>query len=422
MVVTLTAALLGPALPSALADDFTSPATGTRSVVGAILANYRALGGPAGVLGYPTTDELPTRNGIGRYNHFQRGSIYWLPSTGAHEVRGGIRQEWAATGWENGPLGFPVTGELPTRQAGAAYSTFQFGSIYWSAGTGAHAVRGAIRDRWAAAGWENGQLGFPVTGELPTADGRGAYNHFQRGSIYWSAGTGAQIVLGAIRDAWAEMGWENGALGYPTSGEYRYGGGVRQDFQNGSLTWTAAGGTVPEVTIRGSGTTVVSLAKGATPMVAELTYSGPYDNFVVWGLGADYEPQDLLANEVSTSYSAVVPLDFAVWGPQRTRGFEVESSGEWTIRTMPLSAVWSYGKGSRVDGHRSTVWRYSGPAGIAHITGSSSGYFGVKTYDASTGYGDLLANEIGSWSGSVPISGNVYVEVESDGPWSITVD
>jgi uncharacterized protein with LGFP repeats len=422
VAVALTAALLGPALP-AVADEFSSPSTGTHSVVGAILANYRALGGPAGLLGYPTTDELPTRNGIGRYNHFQGGSIYWLPSTGAHEVRGAIRQEWAATGWENGPLGFPTSGELPTRQRGAAYSTFQSGSIYWSAGTGAHAVRGAIRDRWAANGWENGQLGFPVTGELPTADGQGAYNHFQRGSIYWSAGSGAQVVVGAIRNTWAEMGWENGALGYPVSGEYSFGGGVRQNFQNGNLTWTAAGGTVPEVTYRGGGTDVVPISKGTTPMVAEITYSAPDSSyFGVWTLDANNEQVDLLANEVTSNYSAVVPLDFAVWGPQATRAFEVESSGSWTIRTMPLSAVWSYGKGSRVDGHRSTVWRYSGPPGIAHITGSAGGYFAVKTYDASTRYDGLLANEIGPWSGRVPIGGDVYVQVESDGPWSITVN
>jgi uncharacterized protein with LGFP repeats len=50
-------------------------------------------------MGYPTTDELSTPDGIGRYNHFDKaGSIYWTPGTGAHEVYGAIRQRWSALG------------------------------------------------------------------------------------------------------------------------------------------------------------------------------------------------------------------------------------------------------------------------------------------------------------------------------------
>jgi hypothetical protein len=57
-------------------------------VVGAIRAKWLALGGPYGLLGRPLTPELSTPDGIGRYNHFQGGSIYWTPATGAHEVHG----------------------------------------------------------------------------------------------------------------------------------------------------------------------------------------------------------------------------------------------------------------------------------------------------------------------------------------------
>jgi hypothetical protein len=96
-------------------------ATGNaREVHGAIRAKYLALGAEASVLGYPTTDETGTPDGIGRFNHFEGGSIYWTPGTGAWEVHGLIRSYWAANGWERNPnLGYPITDELiPDRRIG----------------------------------------------------------------------------------------------------------------------------------------------------------------------------------------------------------------------------------------------------------------------------------------------------------------
>ena len=43
-----------------------------------------------------------------------------------------------------------------------------------------------IRDKWASLGWERSVLGYPVTDQALTLDGRGEYNHFQGGSIYAS--------------------------------------------------------------------------------------------------------------------------------------------------------------------------------------------------------------------------------------------
>ena len=77
-------------------------------VHGAIRAKYDALGGATGALGLPTTDETGTPDGVGRFNHFDHGSIYWTPRTGPMTVRGTVRNRWAASGWERGPLGYPV--------------------------------------------------------------------------------------------------------------------------------------------------------------------------------------------------------------------------------------------------------------------------------------------------------------------------
>ncbi len=224
-----------------------SAATGAHAVTGAILARYRDLGGPAGFLGFPATDETGTPDGVGRYNHFSRAdgaSIYWSPGTGAHAVIGAIRGRWAALGWEAGPLGYPTTDETATPDGAGRYNHFSRAdgaSIYWSPRSGAHAIVGAIRAHWADLGWEQGVLGYPTTDETGTPDGVGRFNHFTGtggSSIYWTPATGAHDVLGAIRTRWAQQGWELGPLGYPVSDEYSVSGGRREsDFQGGSLIW-----------------------------------------------------------------------------------------------------------------------------------------------------------------------------------------
>jgi LGFP repeat len=77
-------------------------------VHGDIRAKYQALGGASGPLGLPLTDETVAPDGRGRYNHFEHGSIYWTDRTGPMMVRGTVRDRWAASGWERGPLGYPV--------------------------------------------------------------------------------------------------------------------------------------------------------------------------------------------------------------------------------------------------------------------------------------------------------------------------
>ena len=61
---------------------------------------------------------------------------------------------------------------------------FQNGSIYWKPGVGAFSIHGGIRLKWVGLGAEEGFLGFPVTDETGTPDGRGRFNHFEGGSIY----------------------------------------------------------------------------------------------------------------------------------------------------------------------------------------------------------------------------------------------
>jgi|GEM_PF-5553884 hypothetical protein len=55
---------------------------------------------------------------------------------------------------------------------------------------------GAIGDRWTAAGGRSFFLGAPTSPEFGVPGGRA--QHFEGGDIYWSAGTGAKAVYGAI--------------------------------------------------------------------------------------------------------------------------------------------------------------------------------------------------------------------------------
>ena len=235
------------ALPSRTVTPMPPPVTEcepSARVQGAIRDRYVSLDGPCGFLGEPLTSELPTPARPGAYNDFEGGSIYWSAPTGAWEVHGDIRGTWSRLGRENGALGFPVTNENRTPDDPGAYNHFEGGSVYWSPAIGAREVRGSIRVTWARLGWENSTLGFPTTNELPTPTKPGAYNHFQAGSIYWSPATGAHEVRGAIREAWARRGWENSALGFPTSDEYAVPGGRASDFQFGRIVWTPQRGAV----------------------------------------------------------------------------------------------------------------------------------------------------------------------------------
>jgi uncharacterized protein with LGFP repeats len=160
---------------------------------------YAQLGGAGGWLGPPATPENTAPDGVGHYRHYRSGSIYWSPPTLAHEVHGDIRGKWSSLGWERSFLGYPTTDETATPDGVGRYNHFQGGSVYWTPQTGAHEVHGAIRDRWASLGWERGFLGYPTSDELTTEDGLGRYSEFEHGSIYWSPGTGALACRETVR-------------------------------------------------------------------------------------------------------------------------------------------------------------------------------------------------------------------------------
>jgi LGFP repeat len=157
--------------------------TGAHEVHGLIRHKWANLGWEKSFLGYPTSDETVGRDndGAGRFSHFQGGSIYWHPTVGTFEVHGAIRQKYLELGAEASFLGYPTTDELGTPDGVGRFNHFQAGSIYWTPSTWAHEVHGLIRGYWADHGWErNAALGYPITDELIPSRTAG---HLRPGSI-----------------------------------------------------------------------------------------------------------------------------------------------------------------------------------------------------------------------------------------------
>ena len=217
-----------------------SPAFGAFEVHGAILERYVVLSGPAGFLGMPVSDETAGPPSGGKASHFSGGAVFWSPTSGPWSVHGDILRKYESGGAPR--YAYPITDELTAPDGVGRYNHFTGGaSIYWTPSTGSHFVLGAIREHWAATGWER-NLGYPLTDEVGSGTGR--MSEFRNGTVYWSAGTGAWFVRGALRDRFRQLGGPQGELGFPVSDEFAVPGGMRSNFQKGALLWNARTGAI----------------------------------------------------------------------------------------------------------------------------------------------------------------------------------
>jgi hypothetical protein len=163
------------------------------SVHGDIAAHYAQLGEQNSPLGYPTTDESGTPDGIGRFNHFQHGSIYWKPNLGPHALWGSIRDTWANNGWERNPsLGYPISDERAAGPSGNDQMvSFENGVVYHIAASGNTAilngtvfgkdagqvqdmVKGVINDKLGSNGYVESV--DPIQVSDYSVDGAGVHN------------------------------------------------------------------------------------------------------------------------------------------------------------------------------------------------------------------------------------------------------
>ena len=209
------------------------------AVVGVIAEGYNSNTW----LGKPLINAVCELRDGGCYQLFANGAVYWSPSTGAQVVRGGIKDKWVKSGFENGALGYPATGELIASD-GSVYQNFQGGVVNWTPTSGGRSFVTGIFTKWNEWNGERGFFGKPTTDSLCGLKNNGCYQLFAKGSIYWTNETGAQVIYGGIKDKWVSLGLEHGALGYPTSGESPASKGVHQTFQGGTIYWSTGAGSV----------------------------------------------------------------------------------------------------------------------------------------------------------------------------------
>jgi hypothetical protein len=172
----------------------------------------------------------------GRAQRYERGRISASTATGAHEMLEPIASTFVSNGGEGGPLGFPATGTVVSRDGRGLVNRFQRGRISHHPDLGTFVLTGAIAARYASASGEDGVLGFPLSNSVRTDDGLGSYARFQHGRAS-QLGSG-QVFLShdVIAEAYERAGGEVGVLGFPLAGEQLITGGRAQVFQHGRIS------------------------------------------------------------------------------------------------------------------------------------------------------------------------------------------
>jgi len=218
---------------------FFTPATGPRSMTGAILDKYEALGGPAASdLGFPTMNEARGLAGpdsrVSTFSASDKPLIYWTAAHGAFVVRGAINAAWDKLGSSSGALGVPVGDE--TYDGEVATQAFSTGRVSWNRLTKAFTTdppnlasqltdlqvpidpTAAINMAWRAAGGPSGPLGAKQ-GDPSPVGGDGLVQNFVGGKVFFSPATGANAVESDVLAKYESLGGPGGSLGFPIANE-----------------------------------------------------------------------------------------------------------------------------------------------------------------------------------------------------------
>jgi LGFP repeat-containing protein len=205
---------------------------------------FAGQGGSGGWLGFPVTDMGPTVTFEG-VQHFEGGGIYRVWMEGTFAVRkdmaeavssayGGFAPCAREDSAQKSPLGTSGRKQLIT--CGGLKRT----AVYFSAEHGAVVIAPEAWTYYSNLGAEASWLGFPVDrrqrGPLP---GSGSQK-FEGGVLYWRPGTDP-IPVSGFKDLLSHDPKEpGGQLGFPVSAEMPIGADDRdriQLFENGVITW-----------------------------------------------------------------------------------------------------------------------------------------------------------------------------------------
>ena len=153
----------------------------------AINSEYTAVKG-ATLLGKSTSKLTAASDGVGFYETYQKGGIYWSPTTGAHDLYGSILSKYLSLGTVK--FGYPTTNEAADAGNLGLFSHFSsptskgaaVSAIDWTAAHGAHAVTGPIATLFASKGWE--KSGVAISDEVDLTATGGKYQYFEDNIIF----------------------------------------------------------------------------------------------------------------------------------------------------------------------------------------------------------------------------------------------
>lgn len=174
-------------------------------------------------------------------------------------------------------------------------------------------------------------------------------------------------------------------------------------------------GTFAPVTQSGVGDALVTLPAAAKAGIVTADYHGA-DNFSISILDATNQPTGQLLVNTIGNYSGTTAYGFNALSKGAT--LQVSGSGNWTLTISPVSAA----PALAASGSGDAVFLYSGPAARLTATHDGRENFSVLEETGSAFHYGLLINEIGPYSGTVPLSaGPSVVSVTADGNWTMTV-
>ncbi|KQO97682.1 hypothetical protein ASF30_14840 [Leifsonia sp. Leaf264] len=173
-------------------------------------------------------------------------------------------------------------------------------------------------------------------------------------------------------------------------------------------------GTFDPISQTGTGDSVIALPD-ATAAVVTATHDGS-SNFAISVLDATNQSTgDLLVNTIG-AYSGTTAYGFNAIA--QGVNLEVKADGNWSITIAPISSAPALAPSGAGD----AVFLYDGEASTAAITHDGAANFVVSEETGDALSMGLLVNEIGPYSGTVPLSGGPSViDIRADGNWTFTV-
>lgn len=186
--------------------------------------------------------------------------------------------------------------------------------------------------------------------------------------------------------------------------------------QSGAAAWAASEfGEFETISKKGTGDTVIKLPAGVTKAMVTATHNGA-SNFAVIGLDDSNDSADLLVNEIG-KYQGTTPLGLNAFND--VKSLQITASGAWTLKIEPLANA----KDFATKGTGDMVMLYDGPATSLTATHKGKSNFAVMEENAELFNMGLLVNEIGNYSGTVPMSaGPALITVKADGAWTLATE